>query len=263
MRTLKGRRGIAVVAALALAMTVVAAGVASAGNNKPVKVRVGDYELTADGGFSPTTLSKTTLTPIAFTASGKLRTLSGEHLTPIKEVLVEADKNSAVQVKGYPACEKGQLQSQDTKHAEAICKDAIIGKGTTHVEIKFEEQRTVQVSSKLLVFNGGEKGGVITFYIHAYITLPVPAAIVTTVKIKKIHDGRYGTLATATIPKIAGEGAVTSFSLKIDKKYTYRGTKLSVLSAKCPDGKLQAKATAVFRDNTRLSAEVVRTCNGR
>jgi hypothetical protein len=263
MRTLKGRRGLAVLAVLTVAMAVVAAGVASAGDNKPVKVRVGDFELTADGGFQPETLSKTTLTPIAFTASGKLRTLSGAHLTPIKEVLVEADKNSAVQVKGFPTCTAGKLQSQDTKHAEAICPDAIIGQGTTHVEIQFEEQRKVQVSSKLLVFNGGEKGGVVTFFIHAYITLPVPAAIVTTVKIKKIHHGRYGMLATASIPKIAGEGAVTSFSLKIDKKYTYKGKKLSILSAKCPDGKLQAHATAVFRDNTRLSAEVIRSCHGK
>jgi hypothetical protein len=115
----------------------------------------------------------------------------------------------------------------------------------------------------LLVFNGGEKGGVTTLYIHAYITLPVPAAIVTTLKIKKIHHGRYGLLTTATIPKIAGEGAVTSFSLKIGKNYTYKGKKVSILSAKCPDGKLQAHALAKFADNTQISTEFVRPCVGK
>jgi deazaflavin-dependent oxidoreductase (nitroreductase family) len=61
---------------------------------------------------------------------------------------------------------------------------------------------------------------------------------VTTVKIKKINKGRYGLLATASIPKIAGAaGSVTSFSLVVDKKFTYKGKKVSVLSAKCPDGK--------------------------
>ena len=75
--------------------------------------------------------------------------------------------------------------------------------------------------------------------------MPVPAAIVTTVKIKKIHNGRYGLKSVATIPKIAGgSGSVTSFSLKIDKKFTYKGKKVSVLSAKCPDGKLQAHGDA-------------------
>ena len=86
----------------------------------------------------------------------------------------------------------------------------------------------------------------------------------TTVKIKKIKKGRYGLLSVASIPKIAGgSGSVTSFNLKIDKKYTYKGRKVSVLSAKCPDGKLQAKATAIFADGTKAAAEFVRTCKGK
>ena len=242
---------------------VVGVGAVSAAGSKE-SVVVGNVEFSAGGGFSPKALSKTTLTPIAFTAEGKIKTLDGTHPPALKEVLVEADKNTAVTTKGYPTCKSGQLQSQDTSHAEAICKSAIIGKGTTNVEIAFPESKVVPVSSKLLVFNGGESGGVTTYYIHAYITVPVPAAIVTTVKIKRIHHGRYGLLATASIPKIAGgSGSVTSFSLKIDKKFTYKGKQVSVLSAKCPDGKLQAHATAVFADGTRSSTEFIRPCTGK
>ena len=263
MRTLNGRRGLLAAVGLAVLVAATAAGIASAGN-APVTVKVGNLEFTANGGFSPSTLSKTQLTPIAFTAEGKIKTLDGTHPPALKEVLVEADKNSAVTTKGYPTCKSGQLQSQDTAHAEAICKDAIIGKGTTNVEIAFPESKVVPVSSKLLVFNGGESGGVVTYYIHAYITVPVPAAIVTTVKIKKIHKGRYGLESIASVPKIAGgSGSVTSFNLKVDKKYTYKGKKVSVLTAKCPDGKLQAHATAVFSDGTRASTEFIRTCTGK
>jgi hypothetical protein len=267
MRTLNGRRGLFVAAAIALLAAVAFAGIATAGEG-PVKVKVGEIEFTADGGFKPTTLSKTKLTPIAFEAAGTIKSISSDptkqHPPALKEVLVEADKNTAVTTKGYPSCKSGQLQSQDSSHAEDICRDAIIGKGTTSVEIAFPESKVVPVSSKLLVFNGGESGGVVTYYIHAYITVPVPAAIVTTVKIKKIHNGRYGLLATATIPKIAGgSGSVTSFSLKIDKKFTYKGKKVSVISAKCPDGKLQAHATAVFADGTRASTEIIRSCTGK
>ena len=86
--------------------------------------------------------------------------------------------------------------------------------------------------------------------------MPTPAAVVTTVKIKKIHNGRYGLLAQSSIPKIAGgSGSVTHFNLTINKK--------GVLTAKCPDGKLQAHGTAVFSDGTRPSAEVIRTCTGK
>jgi hypothetical protein len=84
------------------------------------------------------------------------------------------------------------------------------------------------------------------------------------VKIKEIHKGRYGLLSVASIPKIAGgAGSVSSFRLKIDKKFTYKGKKVSILSAKCPDGKLQAHATGVFADGTKISTEFIRTCTGK
>jgi hypothetical protein len=247
--------------AVAIALTVV--GIATAGN-KPQKVVVGNLELTFNGGFSPTTLPKKTFAPIALSAEGKINTLDGTHPPALKEFLVETDKNGVVNVTGFPTCTSGKLQSTDTAHAEAACKSAIIGTGKTNIEIAFPESKVVPVSSKLLVFNGGTKGGTTTFFIHAYITVPVPAAVVTTVKIKKVHHGRYGYLSTASVPKIAGgSGSVRSFALTINKKYTYKGKKMSVLSAKCPDGKLQAHGTAVFADGTRASATIVRTCTGK
>jgi hypothetical protein len=83
----------------------------------------------------------------------------------------------------------------------------------------------------------------------------VTGAIVTTLKIKKVHNGRYGLKTVATIPKIAGgSGSVKTFNLIINKK--------GVLLAKCPDGKLQAKATAIFSDGTKASAGIIRTCTG-
>lgn len=248
--------------ALAALIAVSVAGIASAGN-KPQTVVAGNLEFTFNGGFSPSKLPKKKLAPIALSASGIIKTLNGEHPPALKEAIVETDKNGAVTTVGFPTCTSGKLQSQDTKHAEAICKKAIIGKGTTNVEIKFPEQNPIPVSSKLIVFNGGTKGGVTTFFIHAYITVPTPAAIVTTVKIKKIHNGRYGLKSVASIPKIAGgSGSVTSFSLTINKKYTFKGKKMSVLSAKCPDGKLQAHATAIFADGTKAATTITRACTG-
>ena len=260
------RKYLLLTTALAALIAVSVAGLAFArgGANKPVTVRAGNLELTFTGGFSPKALPKTTLAPIALTAEGQIKTVDGSHPPALKEFLVETDKNGAVFVKGYPTCKSGQLQAQDTTQAMKVCKSALIGEGKTDIEIAFEESAPVPVHSKLLVFNGGEKGGVTTFYIHAYITVPVPAAVVTTVKIKKIHNGRYGLLATATIPKIAGgSGSVTSLALTINKKYTYKGKQVSVLQAKCPDGKLQAHGTAIFADGTKASAEIVRTCTGK
>jgi hypothetical protein len=238
-------------------LAVSVAGIASAaGGGGPVTVEAGNLKVTFDGGFSPTKLPKNKMVPIVFSASGKLQTKDGTHPPALKTVEVESDKNGTINTKGVPTCTSGKLQSRDTKAAEKVCGPAIIGTGTTNVEIAFPEQKPIPVSSKLLVFNGGTSGGKTTLFIHAYITVPTPAAIVTTVKIKKIHHGRYGLLSVASIPKIAGgSGSVTSFSLKV-------GNKKKVLMAKCPDGKLQAHGTAIFADGTKASATIIRTCTG-
>jgi hypothetical protein len=245
------RRHLSIAAVLASAIALTVAGIAIA--EKPVKVRAGNLELTFNGGFMPKALSKKKPTPIKFNISGKVRTLDGSHPPALKEFVLEADKNAAINVKGVPTCRSSQLQSRDSAGAKAACRPAIIGTGAAKAQIQFPEQAPIPVNSPLYLFNGGFRGGTTTLYLHAYITVPTPAAIVTTIKIKKFKKGRYGLKSVATIPKIAGgSGSVTSFNLNI--------TKRGVLTAKCTDGKLQAGGTAVFSDGTRASATVVRPC---
>lgn len=246
-----GRRGgylAAVIAVVALAGLTLVASVAA----KPEKVIVGNLEVEYDGGFSPKALPKNKLTPISFFLWAKLKTVDGKHPPAIKEFKLEGDKNVVVDVKGVPTCTSGKLQSQTTAAAKKVCGPAIVGSGTTDVEVQFPEQPPIDVKSELLAFNGGFKGGVTTLFIHAYLTAPVTAAIVTTVKIKKVKKGRYGTESIASVPKIAGgSGSVTYFKLKFDK---------GILFAKCPDGRLQAHGTGVFADGTKASATVIRPC---
>jgi len=251
---------------LVVAIAAVAAlvGVGSAAAEKPVTAEAGNLLFTFNGGFSPKALPKKSLAPITLSASGKIVTKDGTHPPALKEAIVETDKNGAVNVKGLPACKAGQLESRDTATAKKACPKAIIGSGKTTVEVALPEQKPILVNSALTVFNGGQSGGTTTFYIHAFFSAPVSGAIVTTVKIKKIHNGRYGLKSIATIPKIAnGSGSVKSFELKIGRTFTYKGKKESVLSARCSDGKLQARATSAFADGTRASAVIVRPCTSK
>ena len=170
-------------------------------------------------------------------------------------ILIEGDKHGSIDVKGIPTCTSGKLQSRTSKAAREVCGPALIGSGKTDVEIKFPEQNPIPVHSELLAFNGGFKGGVTTLFIHAYLTAPVTAAVVTTVKVKKIHKGRYGLESIATVPKIAGgSGSVTFFTLTLNK---------GIVKATCPDGKLQARGTAVFADGTKAKGTVIRPCTGK
>lgn len=228
------------------------------------KVRAGNLEVIIDGssGVTPKALSKSKYTPIAFTAAGSVKNLDPANPQPaaLKEVLLST-KNAAVNVKGYPVCTSGQLQSRDTAAVKSVCGKSIIGTGTTTVSVKFPEQPPIPANSPLLVLNGGQSGSTTTFYIHAYLTQPIVTAIVTTVKIKKVGNGLK---TVTTVPRIAGgNGAVKSFSLKIDKKFTYKGKKVSVLSAKCVGGKITADVQANFYDGPSVKAQVLRTCTSK
>lgn len=238
------------------------AGIAiAAKNSPPIKVIVGNLELTANGSFTPTALPKNKLAPITLNINGKIRTLDGKHPPAVKEVVIETDKNGAINAKGLPKCTAGKLQAQDTKAAEKICKSAIVGTGKTDVKVEFPESNPFIAKSTLLAFNGGVSGGKTTVYLHAYLSAPVSAAVVTTVKVSKIRKGRYGLKSVATVPKIAGGyGSPISFSLKVGRNFTYKGKKQSYLLAKCPDGHLNAKGVGVFADGTRLAGSLVRAC---
>jgi hypothetical protein len=244
---------------LGAALAVAVAGIATA--EKPTVVQAGNLKLTLNGGFTPKALPKSGKpAPITLNVSGKFETTDGSHIPAVKEIVVETDKNGSIDVKGLPKCTAGKLQAQDTAHAEAICKKAIIGTGITNVEVAFPEQATFIAKSKLLAFNGGVSGGKTTIYIHAFLSSPVSAAVVTTVKISKVHNGRYGTKSVATIPKIAGGyGSAKEFSLTFDRGFK----NTPFLFAKCPDGHLNAKATSVFADGTKLVGTFTRACTSK
>jgi hypothetical protein len=256
------RKRLIMTLALAAALAVVVAGLATAaGNHKPVVIQKENLRVTVDGGFSPAALPKAKLAPIGLNVSGKIETTDGTHPPALREFIVETDKNGAINAKGLATCTASKLVATNTTVARKTCPKAIVGEGKTDVEIAFPESSPIIAHSKLTAFNGGVKGGVTTIYIHAFLTVPVPAAVVTTVKVSKIHSGRFGTKSVASIPVIAGgSGSPVFFELNVKKQFTVGGKSQSYLLAKCPDGHLNARGTAVFSDGKRLEGEVVRPC---
>lgn len=248
--------------ALGAVLALGVAGIATAFT--PVVVKAGKLILTINGGVKPTALPKKTMAPISFEAAGEIATDDGSHPPAVREVIIDADKNAGINPKGLATCKAGQLQARETSAAEKACKAALIGTGTTTAQVQFPESSPFNVNSKLLAFNGGTSGGTTTIYIHAFFHSPVNGAIVTTVKIKKEHRGRYGLHSVASIPTIAGgSGSVTSFRLLFHRIFTYRGRKQSYFVARCATGSLAAEATAVFSDGTRATGTVIRKCKAR
>ena len=62
----------------------------------------------------------------------------------------------------------GQLEATTTTIAEKACEPAIVGLGTTDIEVEFPEQAPIPIESKLIAFNGGTNGGTTAIFIPAF-----------------------------------------------------------------------------------------------
>jgi hypothetical protein len=247
---------------LAAGALLAAAGTAIA--QKATVVRAGDMVLRINGGVTPKKLPKRRLAPITLNASAKIRTVDGSHPPAAKTVTLDFDRHGAIDARGLPTCRIGKLLSRDTRSAKRACPKAIVGRGRTTVEVAFPEQAPFSASGPLVVFNGGVHHGVTKLFIHAYVSVPTPTALVTRVTVKKIHRGRYGTRAVADIPVVAGgSGSVTSFELSIHRNFRRHGHRQSYLLAKCANRHLFAHATVRFRGAGRVSGGIVRSCRPR
>lgn len=247
---------------LSLALAVVTAGVAVAA--KPTVTRVGNVIVKANGDVTPKALPKKRMAPVTLRLSGQIGTNDGTQPPALRKVIIDFDKHGAVNARGLEVCKPGRLQARNTRAAKKACKGTIVGTGRTKVKVALAEQQPFTTSGPLVLFNGGVRGKKTTMYVHAYVNVPAPTAIVTKVVVRKIKKGRYGTRAIATIPRIAGgAGSVIYFNLKVKRKFRFKGKTRSYLTARCANRRFYAHAKSFFADGTRASGTVVRGCRQR
>ena len=90
---------------------------------------------------------------------------------------------------------------------------------------------------------------------HVYAKVPAPTTFVFTAQIGK-GKGPYGTEGRSQVPSItSGQGSVTSFKVKINKTFTYKGKKQSVLTATCKTGRFFTKGDMKFSDGTEMQGK--------
>jgi hypothetical protein len=259
-----GRRGRRILAA-AIALTLVFAGSALAIRAvTKIHLVAGNIVVDGEGGFTPTALPRNVNAPITIFGSGKIGTVD-KTLPPVLETIqFEFDKHGAVDTTGLPKCSAAKLQATTVPQARKLCPGAIVGTGYGHAVVKFPEQAPIPANSPITIFNGPKIGGDPSVLAHAYTTVPVPTTFVVPVRIETIHHGRYGYRVNAKIPKIAGgAGIPISGSLRVGRKWTYKGKKHSFIAARCPDGRLQAIGQFRFNDGTRLQGAFVSPCQVR
>ncbi len=246
------------------ALAVAAAALIGAGGAEALHLQIGELVVQAEGGFAPKALPKHHNAPITVHGGGKISTVSGALPPVLKKITLLFDRHGSLQTKGLPICTRGKLRATDTNQARRACPGAIVGRGSGTAVIAFPESRPIHASSPITLFNGPRHHGDATVIAHAYLSVPVPTTYLVQVTIERIHKGVYGYRTVAEIPEIAGgSGIPISGSLKIGKKWTYKGKHLSYLNARCETGRLQAEGQFTFTDGTLLKGTFLRPCKAR
>jgi hypothetical protein len=248
-------RTLAVAMALALAV---------AGSAYALRLQVGNIVVVTDGNFSPTTLPKHELAPIELHGYGKIETADGSIPPVLKQLIFWFDRNGGVETRGLAVCPMRKLIATTPQQARRNCRESIVGTGFGKAVVNFPEQATIPASSPLTIVNAPPIHGNPAVYVHAYTEVGGPAAIVISVEIQKVNDGRYGFKTIVNIPKIVnGYGTPIYGRIRIERKWTYKGKQLSYVNASCPDGRLQAKVRSTFKDGTLLQGTFLRPCKGK
>jgi hypothetical protein len=246
----------------AIAVLVLAACLATTAD--AIRMQVGEIVVVGDGKVIPSKLPRHENAPIHLKMHGRLSTVSGELPPILKHLMLEVDEDGEIETRGLPVCPAGKLQSRTVLEVRKGCPKAIIGTGTGEAVVAFPDQKGIDVSSPLTVFNGPSSANRWTVYLHAFITVPVPAAIVFKIDIARIDNGPLGYRVETDFPKIAGgAGVPIAAELEIGHSWTYRGKRYSYLNGRCEDGKHQAKGEFIFKDGTIVTGAFLQPCSVR
>lgn len=211
----------------------------------------------------PKKLSKTKLTPIALKVTAKTSSTTAVNGVPSPAVraVVDFDKSAALYTKGVPTCDPSLLQNTSTEAAEAACGKAKIGSGSGSALLPVGA-KVFPATTTITAFNGVPQGGRPVVLLHTYSVSPVQTTLVLIGTVSRYNKEGFGPRLDVEIPKIAGgTGAITEFTVTINKKYSYKGKKRSYVSAKCPNSKkLKARGAFTYSDGESLTATSKQSC---
>jgi hypothetical protein len=256
-------RRLAIVAVL---LTCLPAGVAVARQF----VQEGNLRVAFDARLLPHALPRERDAPATVQLAGAIRTTDGSTPPQLREISIAMNRAGIVSVEGLPSCPASLLQQTSTEAALAQCRSALVGRGHFSANVNFVGAPVFPARGTVLVFNSStaKRPGLL---LHLYGSSPVRAAFVLPFKITRNSEGKFGTVFSTRIPRLASDrGYVTDIDLTIGRKYRYRGEQRSFISASCaaPAGFTGAffelaKATFSFAGGKRLTTRLPGDCKVR
>lgn len=237
------------------------AAAALAGTATGALVEVDNIVLRADGGFKPQALPRHEFAPIDFEGSLDIEAKEGPLPSPLRQALIDFDRDGRLSVAGLATCEPGSLAGTSVEAARRICRAAIVGTGRIAVLTSTLEQGTgaLEWRSPLTIFNGPRTGGLPTAILHARLHTETYAIVVPIEK----RRGEYRYRARLDVPQLFGNAAISHLEVKIGRRYRAGGEKRSYASARCSDNILQTHGRFSFDDGTIVDGLVEKFCRSK
>jgi hypothetical protein len=233
-------------------------------------VQQGTLRVAFEAKLLPHALPRERNAPVTVHVAGAIRTTDGSTPPQLREISIAMNRAGIVSATGLPSCQAPELQQTSTEAALAICRRALVGRGHFAANVDFPGAPVFPARGTVLVFNNSTKSrpGLL---LHLYGSSPVRAAFVLPFKITRKAEGKFGTVFSTHIPRLASDkGYVTDIDLTIGRKYRYRGSERSFVSASCaapagfPGAFFElAKATFAFAGGQKLTSRLPGDCKVR
>ncbi len=237
--------------------------VLTAASAEGARVKLGTLVLRADGGFTPRTLPRHSFAPIAFEGYADVKETDGSIPPALQKAVVEFDRDGRLTTAGLPVCDPARLQEVTVEEGRSRCRGAIVGSGHIGVLIAREGGAPYDVSAPLTLFNGPPEGGHPTVVLHTRTTVPGTQNFVIVIPIER-RAGHYRYRATVEVPLVsAGRGSLVHIDVEIGRRYLFRGTKRSYVSARCSDNVLSTRGRFTFAGDILIDGSVEKACTFR
>jgi hypothetical protein len=233
-------------------------------------VQQGTLRVAFEAKLLPHALPRERNAPVTVHLAGAIRTTDGSTPPQLREISIAMNRAGVVSAKGLPSCHAPELQQTSTEAALRICRKALVGRGHFAANVDFVGAPVFPARGTVLVFNSSTRNRA-GLLLHLYGSSPVRAAFVLPFRITRNSAGKFGTVFTTHIPRLASDkGYVTDINLSIGRTYRYQGAQRSFISASCaaPAGFTivpyeLAKATFTFAGGQKLTSRLPGDCKVR
>jgi DNA-binding beta-propeller fold protein YncE len=226
----------------------------------------GSLRVSFEGQLSPHALPRSGQAPVHAAVGTKIAATGGGNPPQLRQIQIAINRNGHFDPTGLPVCPLEEIQPSTTANALKACRGSLIGEGLFEAKVLLSQQSPFPSRGKVYAFNSVLDGHP-AILAHVYGTKPVPTSFTLPFELHS-SKGTFGTTLVASLPEVTGNSAyVTGISLKLFRRFSYRGESRSYISAGCPAPEGFSKAvfpfarvSLAFKGGRKVRSTLTRSC---